>query len=82
MTGRGRNTVRRVVRERAPRAFRPPRRPSQLDPFKDYLRGRFLEHGLSAVRLFAEVRALGFAGSEVIVRRFVQTPRDSARARG
>ena len=61
------------MREKAPTPFHTPPRPSRLDPFKDYLRGRFLEHGLSAVRLFAEVRAMGFTGSEVIVRRFIQS---------
>ena len=81
LTGHSRNTIRRVVREKAPSAFHTPPRPSRLDPFKDYLRGRFLEHGLSAVRLFAEVRAMGFVGSEVIVRRFIQTLRDSAAAK-
>ena len=81
LTGHSRNTIRRVVREKAPSAFHPPPRPSRLDPFKDYLRGRFLAHGLSAVRLFAEVRSMGFTGSEVIVRRFIQSLRDSAAAK-
>ena len=77
LTGHSRNTIRRVIREKVPRAFRTPSRPSRLDPFKDYLGERFLEHGLSAVRLFAEVRAMGFAGSEIIVRRFIHTLRES-----
>jgi transposase len=81
LTGHSRNTIRRVVREKAPSAFHTPPRPSRLDPFKDYLRGRFLEHGLSAVRLFAEVRSMGFTGSEVIVRRFIRSLRDSAHAK-
>jgi hypothetical protein len=45
----------------------------QARSVKGYLRERFLDHGLSAVRLFAEVRAMGFTGSEIIVRRFVHT---------
>ncbi len=81
LTGHSRNTIRRVVREKAPTPFHTPPRPSRLDPFKDYLRGRFLAHGLSAVRLFAEARSMGFTGSEVIVRRFIQTLRDSAAAK-
>ena len=80
-TGHSRNTIRRVVREKAPTPFHTPLRPSRLDPFKDYLRGRFLEPGLSGVRLFAEIRTVGFAGSEVIARRFIQTLRDSATAK-
>ena len=62
-SGHSRNTVRRAVREGAPRSFRTPARPSKLDPFKDYLRQRFEQHGLSAVRLTQEIRQLGFAGS-------------------
>ena len=81
LTGHSRNTIRRVVREKAPTPFHTPPRPSRLDPFKDYLRGRFLAHGLSAVRLFAEVRSMGFTGSEVIVRRFIQSLRDSVAAK-
>ncbi len=50
-SGHSRNTVRRTVREGAPRRFQTPQRPSKLDPFKDYLRERFQEHGLSGVRL-------------------------------
>ena len=48
----------------------------QARSVKGYLRERFLDHGLSAVRLFAEVRAMGFTGSEIIVRRFVHTLRE------
>ena len=43
LTGHSRNTVPRVIREKVPRAFRTPARPSKLDPFKDYLREPFLE---------------------------------------
>jgi transposase len=77
LTGHSRNTIRRVIGEKVSRAFCTRSRPSKLDPFKDYLRERFLDHGLSAVRLFAEVRAMGFTGSEIIVRRFVHTLRES-----
>ena len=38
LTGHSRNTIRRVIREKVPRAFRTPSRPSKLNPFKDYLR--------------------------------------------
>jgi len=70
-TGHSRNTVRRTVREGAPRPFRTPQRSSKLDPFKDYLRKRFEEHGLSAVRLTQELRTMGFDGCERLVRRFL-----------
>ena len=39
------------VREGAPHVFASPPRPCKLAPFKDYLRQRFEEHRLSAVRL-------------------------------
>ncbi len=53
-------------------AITPPR-PSKLDYFKDYLRQRFEEHGLSGVRLTEEIRKMGFSGSERLVRRFLAT---------
>ena len=74
-SGHSRNTVRRAVREGAPRPFHTPSRPSKLDPFKDYLRERFQEHGLSGVRLTQEIQRMGFAGSERIVCRFLATLR-------
>lgn len=74
-TGHSRNTVRRILREGAPRPFHTPSRPSKLDPFKDYLRQRFEEHGLSGVRLTQEIRKMGFSGSERLVRRFLATLR-------
>src|SRR6187402_1022043 len=61
-TGRSRDSVRRILREGAPREFRTPTRSSKLDPFKDYLRRRFEAHGLSAVRLTHEIRKMGFVG--------------------
>ena len=42
-----------------------------LDEFKPYLNQRFLETGLSAVRLTEEIRQMGFVGSIDIVRRFL-----------
>ena len=63
------------MREGAPRRFQTPQRPSKLDPFKDYLRERFQEHGLSGVRLTQEIRKMGFEGSERIVCRFLATLR-------
>jgi transposase len=74
-SGHSRNTVRRAVRDGAPRAFRTPVRPSKLDPFKDYLRQRFEQHGLSGVRLTQEIRQMGFTGSSRIVCRFLATLR-------
>lgn len=70
-TGLSRNTVRRAVRQAAPQAFAQRPRPSRLDQYRDYARGRYAECGLSAVRLLAEIRAMGFAGSVWTLRRFL-----------
>jgi transposase len=72
-TGHSRNTVRRVLREAGPVAFKKPQRSSCLDAFKQYLRGRFESCGLSAVRLCDEIKAMGFAGSLITVRRYLHS---------
>jgi hypothetical protein len=43
--------------------------------FKEYLRQRFQEHGLSGVRLTQGIRKMGFEGSERTVCRFLATLR-------
>jgi hypothetical protein len=73
LTGRSRNTVRRALREAGPRAFNRPTRHSCVDAFRQYLRERFEACGLSAVRLHGEIKAMGFAGSLVTVRRYLQS---------
>jgi len=72
MTGYSRNTVRKVLREAAPKRAAEARRPSKLDAYKEYLKKRYGETGLSAVRLTEEIRAMGFAGSWDIVRRYLR----------
>lgn len=72
-------TVRRFLRaegfpERAPY----PQRPTSLSPFEDYLRGRLAAGSQNAKVLWEEIRALGFRGSAVTVRRYVG-PRRLAR---
>src|SRR5579862_42167 len=52
-------------------------RPSKLEPFHPYLRERFLQHGLSAIRLTQEIIPMGFRGSVQIVRRFLHTLKTS-----
>lgn len=71
--GRSRNTVRRVLRDAGPTAFKKPQRHSCLDAFKTYVRQRWEECGLSAVRLLAEIQAMGYTGSVVTLRRYLQT---------
>jgi transposase len=73
LTGYSRNTVRKVLRESVP--VPKPRKPrvSLLDEYKPYLRKRYLETGLSAVRLLGELKAMGFTGSVDILRRYLNS---------
>jgi len=71
LSGRSRNTVRRVVRGGEPRPYRRAPRESCLAPFEDYLRQRSAECALSAVRLVEEIRSMGYTGSVWTVRRFL-----------
>ena len=73
LTGRSRNTVRRVLREPGPTTFRTPRRASSLDAYKAYVRQRFEACALSAVRLLDEIRPMGYGGSLRTLRRYVSS---------
>lgn len=73
MTGRSRNTVRRVLREAGPTGFQKPERHSCLDAFKPHLRERYETCGLSAVRLLPEVQAMGYDGTIATVRRYLHS---------
>jgi transposase len=79
MTGLSRNTVRRALREHAPQGFKSPERKSKVDDFRDYIRNRYQECALSAVRITEEIRAMGYAGSVDTVRRIVRSLREPAR---
>lgn len=71
LTGHSRNTVRKLLRAKHPPTPSPRSRSSKLDAYKDYLTERWHEHGLSAVRLLAEIQPQGFTGSVKIVRLFL-----------
>jgi transposase len=71
VSGHSRNTVRKVLKTRAPRQAAPRQRDSLVDAFKPYLRERYLQHRLSGVRLTQEIRAMSFEGGQRIVRRFL-----------
>jgi transposase len=73
LTGLSRNTVRRVLRGNQSLERQPAQRGSVLDPFKDYLCRRRADIPLSAVRLFDEIRAMGYGGSLPTLRRFLAT---------
>ena len=79
LTGFSRNTVRRQLRQAAPSVRTKVPRPSQLDPHKPFLEGRMAECSLSAVRLLAEVRAMGYSGSIDVLRRYLHGLRGERR---
>jgi transposase len=74
LSGHARNTVRSGIRpgNNEPQPEKRGRK-SKLVDFKEYLTARYLETGLSGVRLCEEIRAMGFTGSVSAVRRFLQT---------
>lgn len=78
LTGLSRNTIRRVLRGEHDLKRRPPAQGSRLQPFEDYLRQRYEQTPLSAVRLLAEIQAMGYQGSIATLRRFL-TPLKRAR---
>jgi len=78
MSGCSRNTVRKVVRQKIPRRASRTVRPSKLDPYKEYVKERFESCRLSAVRIHGEIRSMGYAGSIVILRRYVRSLRPAA----
>jgi hypothetical protein len=66
--GTDRNTVSRASRSDRPPRYERPRRPSELDPFKDELH-RLLRRNpkLTGVRVRELIEPLGFEGSKTIV---------------
>lgn len=76
LTGHSRNTIRKVLRGEHPLKFQSPQRSSKLDPFKDYLKQRYEEAQLSAVRLIDEIRPMGYSGSLATIRRFLHAFRE------
>jgi len=73
LTGLSRNTVRKVLRGEHAMKVQTAPRDSLMDPFKDYLRGRYETHGLSAVRLLEEIRPMGYSGSIATLRRYLHS---------
>jgi transposase len=74
-TGRDRKTVRKYVKAGLEPPLYGPRapRPGVLDPYKGYLRGRLEVYpGLTAARLFREIRGLGYTGGGTAVKDFVR----------
>ena len=72
LTGHSRNTVRKVLREKAPQVFNQPERKSLLDEFKPCVEQRYQQCALSCVRLLDETRPMGYRGKIDSLRRFVR----------
>jgi transposase len=82
--GLDRKTVRRVLAaESWPEddARRRVKRPSKLDPFKGYIRGRLEKAPLSAVRLCEEIRRQGYTGGMSILKEYVHGIKEEHRLR-
>jgi transposase len=78
-TGLQRETVRKFLRaERFPERVIPAGRPSSVTPFAGYLRERWRAGCTSAKKLYQEIRARGFKGAPVTVRRYVSGWRKQA----
>jgi transposase len=75
MTGRSRNTIRNVISQKILRRRPPKRRPSKLDPYKEYVKERYESCALSAVRLLEELRPMGYTGSVIVLRRYLRSLR-------
>lgn len=73
------NTVRKLLKQGAPPPPRRRQRRRQLDASKAYLRQRYQQHHLSAVRLTQEIRPMGFTGRVILVRRFLHPFRQGER---
>lgn len=68
---RSRNTIRKIIRgEHKDEITR--KRSSKLEPYKDHLRKRWEETGMSAKILHKEIVGMGFEGSYDIVSRFLK----------
>ncbi len=80
LTGHSRNTVRRILRQKTRLPFQKPTRDSLLDEFKPYVTNRYQECALSSVRLFAEIKPMGYRGSLATRRRFTHTLQAQRRA--
>jgi transposase len=73
MSGYARNTVRAVLRTEGLRQPKSRNRQTKLDSYKEYLKNRYTQTGLSAVRLLPEITAQGYDGGIHAVRRFIAT---------
>lgn len=76
-TGHSRNTVRKYLRSEDPPKYRErPKRPSLLDPYRNYIEARVkatLPHRIPSPVIFRELQDQGYAGGIRIVRSLLQS---------
>jgi len=71
--GRDRKPIRKWLQYSEPVPYqRRVKRPSKLDPFKDYIRRRMEDGCLNANVIFGEIKAQGYTGGKTILRTFMQ----------
>ncbi len=76
ITGHSRNTVRRYLRSQGTQVYSRPRRPSKLDPFKNYIQSRIAAsapHRMPSPVILREITEQGFTGGERIVRSYISS---------
>jgi transposase len=78
LLGLHRDTVRRYLAAPAFPEIVRPKRPSKLDPYKDYLHQRSLAGQHNITHLVAEIRAQGYRGSATIVHDYLRSQRSQA----
>ena len=72
-TGHDRKTVRKYRNAEGPKTYSPrPKKPTLLDPYKDYIKERLEKFPLSAVRILEEIQERGYTGSYTTVKNFVR----------
>jgi transposase len=72
-TGRDRKTIRKCILAKEPPTYGPRTpKPGLLDPYRDYVRRRVMEHDITAIRILREIRGMGYKGQYTILKDFIQ----------
>jgi transposase len=75
-TGHDRKTIRKYINsEIPPMMSERSKSPGKLDPYKNHIVSRLNEYPLSALRIYREIKDLGFTGKYGIVKNFVREVR-------
>ncbi len=78
LTGRSRNTVRKVLKNGYDPSVQRKVRKSLLDNYKDYIELKFKD-GRSTQRILKDIQKMGYKGSGVLLYRFLEPYRDEIR---